>query len=139
MKHVVRCAAVLLMIIVSYASPSAGDKADGANISCEQALALIKAHEGDTNFVIIDFRPKEKYEKSHLENATYYDVFSDGVDGWLDSLDKNKTYLIYCTIGHRSGIALAKMRDKGFENVYHMNEGLRLWQARGYKTLGNKD
>ena len=50
-------------------------------------------------------------------------------------LDKNKIYLIYCTVGHRTGIAIEKMRAMGFWEVYHMYEGIRVWTEQGYKTL----
>jgi rhodanese-related sulfurtransferase len=135
MKNAILCAVVFLCAVFSYAVPKAEEPADTANVTCEQAFELIKAHEGDTNFVIIDFRPVEKYKNAYLENAIFYDVFSDSVDVWLETLDKNKIYLIYCTVGHRSGIALEKMRAMGFGEVYHMYEGIRVWKVQGYKTL----
>lgn len=139
MRKAITCVFVSVITILSYTGPRADKSADKANISCKEAFDLIQAHEGDTNFVIIDFRPKEKYDKAYLENAIYYDVFSDSVDVWLETLDKDKTYLIYCTIGHRTGIALEKMRGLGFQYVFHMYEGVRVWKEQGYPTLSNKD
>jgi len=54
------------------------------------------------------------FSKEHIEGAIYHDVFAADIDEWLQSLDKTKTYLIYCTIGHRSGIAFNKMKEMGF-------------------------
>jgi rhodanese-related sulfurtransferase len=96
---------------------------------------LIEKHKADTNFVIIDFRPKEKFDKAHIENAVFFDVFEDEVDGWLNGLDKNKSYLIYCTMGYRSGKGLDKMKLMAFKNVFHMYQGIKQWQEEGYKTL----
>lgn len=105
------------------------------DISCKQAWDLIQKHKADSNFVIIDFRPKVKYDYAHIEGAIYYDVFLPDVDEWIQSQDTSKTYLIYCTIGHRSRIGLKKMKDLNFQNLYHLHEGLRKWQEEGFEAV----
>jgi rhodanese-related sulfurtransferase len=75
------------------------------------------------------------FVKSHIRGAICHDVFLTDINGWLKALDKKKVYLIYCTIGHRSGIASAKMKDMGFVNVLHVHEGLRQWISLGYETV----
>jgi rhodanese-related sulfurtransferase len=75
------------------------------------------------------------YSESHIEGALFHDVFSADINKWLQSLDKSKIYLIYCNIGKRSGIALAKMEEMDFKNIYHMNQGLIQWKKLGYKTV----
>ena len=139
MKKAIACSALLIVTLCLYAAPRAEESADTALVTCAEAFELIQAHEGDTNFVIIDFRPVEKYKNAYMENAVFFDVFSDSVDAWLESLDKNKIYLIYCTVGHRTGIAFEKMRAMGFWEVYHMYEGISVWKAQGYKTLSLED
>jgi rhodanese-related sulfurtransferase len=113
-------------------------KIGAEDITCEEARELIGKHEGDPGFVILDLRPVEKFKKAHLENAVYRDVFAADFDEWMMELDRNKTYLLYCTIGKRSRVALDKMKAAGFQNVYHMYEGVRVWEAKGYKTLADK-
>jgi rhodanese-related sulfurtransferase len=139
MKHAITCAVVFLSTVLSYATPKAEEPADTALVTCAEAFEMIQAHEGDTNFVIIDFRPKEKYKNAYMENAVFYDVFSDSVDAWLETLDKNKIYVIYCTSGKRTKIALEKMQMMGFWEVYHMHEGIRVWKEQGFKTLSLED
>jgi rhodanese-related sulfurtransferase len=139
MKKSLALALVCSCAVLPLTSLSADEGSEKEDISCEQALELIQAHLGDSSFVIVDFRPIEKYKNAYLENAVFYDVFLDDIDEWLDTLDKDKTYLIYCTIGHRSGIALEKMKVMGFKNVYHMYEGVRKWKELGYETLSIED
>jgi len=105
------------------------------NISCEQAREIIQDRRQDPNFIILDFRTKEMFDEAHIEGAVVHDVFSPDIDTWLQSLDKNRVYLIHCTLGHRSGIALGKMKDRGFVNILHMNEGLSRWKQLGYETV----
>lgn len=105
------------------------------NISCQKARDIIQEHQRDPSFVILDFRTKEMFDQSHIRGAIYHDVFLKDIDDWLKPLDKAKTYLIYCTAGHRSGIALAKMKDMGFVKILHMNEGISLWKQLGYETV----
>ncbi len=105
------------------------------NVSCQQARDLIRGHQGDSNFVILDFRTKEMFDQAHIEGAIVHDAFSPDIDTWLESLDKNKVYLIYCTLGHRSGIALDKMKGMKFKNILHMHEGLAQWKKLGYETV----
>ena len=106
---------------------SCTEKTNKEDLSSQQAYDLIQSHKNDSSFVIIDFRPVEKFNTAHIENAIYYDVFSDSVDIWLNTLNKGNTYLIYCTIGHRSGIAFEKIREnavhfypaaEAFENLF---------------------
>jgi rhodanese-related sulfurtransferase len=139
MKIMLTCTAVFLVAILSYAGPRSQEGADPANVTCKQAAELISQHKDDKDFVIIDFRPKEMFEQAYLENSFYYDYFSDGVDALLNALDKDKTYLVYCNVGKRSGMALKKMRAMGFEKVYHMYEGIPAWKSKGYKTLSKTE
>ena len=109
------------------------------NISCEQAREVIQDRRRDPNFIILDFRTKEMFDQAHIEGAVVHDVFSPDIDMWLASLDKKKVYLIYCTLGHRSGIALAKMKDMGFANILHMYEGITRWKELGYETVSGNE
>ena len=105
------------------------------DLSCIETHELIQLHIDDPNFVIIDFRPEEKYNKIHLENAIYVDVLSDTIDNYLENLNKEKTYLIYCTIGRRSSVALKKMKKLKFKNVYHLYEGIKEWDEQGFDVI----
>ena len=38
----------------------------------------------------------------------------------IDELDKNKTYLVYCKVGGRSGMAMDLMGELGFQKIYNI-------------------
>lgn len=41
---------------------------------------------------------------------------------------KNKTLLVYCKSGARSGLACKELGKQGFEKVYSLNGGILAWQ-----------
>lgn len=128
---------MLISIAVIFSSFPAKSQEEGfEDITCEQAKTLIEKNEKNNEFVILDTRPKEMFNKGHLKYAIYYDVYAEGFGTWLDSLDKNKTYLVYCNAGIRSREACTIMHDKGFKTLYHMYEGIITWSGeKGYETI----
>ncbi len=94
---------------------------------------LIQINENNPDFVIIDVRTAAEYSSGHIEGAINLDfrggqTFRDD----LDALDKNKTYLIYCRSGNRSGQTLPIMEDLGFMKVYNLSGGINRWTSDGY-------
>jgi phage shock protein E len=84
-----------------------------------------------TGVVLIDVRTPDEYASGFIAGAANMDFLSGGFAGSLDSLDKSKTYLLYCAAGARSDKAAAMMREKGFENVKTLKGGLNAWSEEG--------
>lgn len=71
--------------------------------------------------VIIDVRTQGEYDAGHLVDADFqFDFRSGEFESKLDSLDKSKTYYLYCRSGNRSGQSAKIMKDRGFENVHNI-------------------
>lgn len=104
-------------------------------LTCREAFEIIQLHINDPDFVIVDLRPEKMYNDEHIQGAVFFDVFSGQFNDWVNSLNKNKTYLLYCTIGKRSRIGFDKMKSMGFKHLYHMYEGINAWASQGYKTV----
>ncbi len=81
--------------------------------------------------VLIDVRTASEYRSGHIQGARHLDVTSGDFAKGVGSLAKGKTYLLYCRSGHRSGLALSKMKAKGFTEVRHLAGGISAWQAAG--------
>lgn len=83
--------------------------------------------------VIIDVRTRDEYQRGHLKKTDYnYDVTSGKFEQQLKSLDKNKTYYLYCRSGARSGQAAKMMKENGFEKVFNVG-GLQSLLAAGFE------
>ena len=78
--------------------------------------------------------PKE-LAGGYIENVLNIDFYSETFRDELDKLDKDKTYLIYCRSGNRSGKALDIMAELNFREAYNMLGGIIEWNAEGLPTV----
>ncbi len=99
------------------------------NITPQEAFALIQDNQDNPDFVIIDVRTPEEFAEERIENAINLDFRSETFQDELNTLDKNKTYLIYCRSGGRSGSALDMMAELDFREVYKISGGIYAWKA----------
>ena len=99
------------------------------NINTRKAYELIDERDGDSDFVILDVRTPEEFAEGYVENAVNIDFYEDVFPDELDGLDRDKTYLIYCRSGSRSGKTFKMMENLGFKDVYNMKGGIESWRA----------
>ena len=102
------------------------------DISVKEAYDLIGKNKDNQGFIIIDVRTPQEFANEHIEDALNLDYYSEKFRDELNKLDKEKTYLIYCRSGNRSGKALSMMKELGFREVYNMLGGIIQWKAEGY-------
>ncbi len=101
------------------------------DITPQEAFTLIQNNQNNPDFVIIDVRTQEEFSSEHIENAVNIDYYSETFRDELNKLDKNKTYLVYCRSGRRSGNALNIMAELDFKEVYNILNGINGWKAEG--------
>ncbi len=105
------------------------------DITPQQALTLILENQDNPHFVIVDVRTPEEFAEEHIEDAINLDFRSETFQDELNTLDKNKTYLIYCPSGIRSGSALDMMAELDFREVYKISGGIYAWKAEELPTI----
>ena len=96
---------------------------------------VIEENAENPDFVILDVRRPEEFNTEHIEDAINVDFYSESFREHLDSLDKEKTYLIYCRTANRTGQTVPIMQELGFTQVYHMLGGITDWKAQGFETM----
>ncbi len=104
------------------------------DITAQEAFILMQNNQYNPDFVIIDVRTPEEFAEGHVEKAINIDYYSETFRDELNNLDKNKTYLVYCRSGNRSGNALNIMAELNFREVYNMSGGIIAWNAEGLPT-----
>jgi rhodanese-related sulfurtransferase len=80
--------------------------------------------------VVLDVRTAEEFRSGHLKDALNADFYqTENFSRYLDSLDKTKTYFVYCRTGKRSAAAMNLMVQKGFSSVINLAGGITAWQS----------
>jgi rhodanese-related sulfurtransferase len=90
----------------------------------------------ETGAITLDVRTPGEFNEGHIEGALLVDFQSGNFVNEIASLDKSKTYAVYCRSGNRSGQAVKVMSEAGFTNIYNLNGGVIDWANAG-KTLVN--
>ncbi len=97
------------------------------DISPFETYELIKKHENDPDFVVLDVRTENEFKNSRIPDSVLIDFFSDSFKGILDCMDRKKTYVVFCTVGGRSKLVMNLMEKMGFKKVYNVVGGEERW------------
>ena len=86
--------------------------------------------------VILDTRSKKEYDVSHLDNARYinYDNFNLSE---VSDIPKDKTIVVYCSVGYRSEKVGEKLLKAGYKNVHNLYGGIFQWVNEGRSVVNN--
>lgn len=79
------------------------------------------------NTVILDVRTAGEFAGGKIRGARNLDIMSPSFYSQVKNLTKDKTYLVYCRSGNRSGQACEIMADLGFENLKNLAGGIMRW------------
>ncbi|ABL77729.1 tRNA uracil 4-sulfurtransferase ThiI [Thermofilum pendens] len=83
--------------------------------------------------IIVDVRPKEKYEEGHIPGSLHIE-FTE-LPLFLERLDKSKTYVFVCDEGGLSREAAYMLRKAGF-NAWSLKGGLRRFSRLARESSG---
>lgn len=94
-----------------------------ALVTAAEAGSLIRAHETDPAFTVIDVRTLSEFHTGHIIGAVHIDCFGPTFEALLALLPRDRTYLVNCQGGSRSSDVVATMQALGFEAVYDLDGG----------------
>lgn len=114
---------------------ASADKAVVQAISPYQFKALLDRHQANPHIVLLDVRTAGEFNNGHIQGAVLMDYYSRDFLNRLKALDRDKTYLIYCRSGNRSGKSLAIFDRLGFRRAYHMATGINGWSREKYPLV----
>ena len=106
------------------------------HVTVTEAQSLVAAH---PEIVVLDVRTGREFNGGHLEGAVNMNYFSLNIGKNVDQLDKDKTYLLYCRSGNRSGKAAPALKKAGIESVIHMDGGTKAWSQAGLPLVKDED
>jgi rhodanese-related sulfurtransferase len=78
--------------------------------------------------VLLDVRTPEEFQEGRIPHAINIDVTDGSFPKRVASLDKSKTYFVYCRSGGRSLQACSIMKGLGF-TVINLTGGIMSWSG----------
>jgi rhodanese-related sulfurtransferase len=96
-----------------------------SNISAAQFADLREKE----NHVVIDVRSPQELAEGSVPDHIMINLFDPNFRIEISKLDRDKTYLVYCRSGGRSGQACALMNQLGFLSVYNLAGGIGAWNS----------
>jgi len=100
------------------------------SISAEQ----VKTRMGDT---IVDVRKPGEWSASHLKQATFVPLADFPQN--LNTLDKDRSYVVHCAGGYRSMTAISIMLRYGFKHLTNVYGGFGALAGAGFETVSEKE
>ena len=119
------CAVALLALVMFAALP-----ATAKDITVQDAAQLLQ--NPPQGLIIVDVRTPAEFREGHLPGAVNIDYFGGPFEAQIAHLPKDAPVLLYCRTGKRSSSAHESMKKAGIGNILHMNEGILIWQQRGF-------
>ena len=120
---------MMLSLFVALALVGAAYAAGSASYVDLEPIKAKELIDKTPDIVILDVSPN--YAKGHLPGAVSRPVGDGSLDKAIPSLDKSKTYLIYCHGEAPSRLGAQKLADAGFTKVYRLAGEYKAWVAAG--------
>ncbi len=122
---------ILLAFVVLSTSFFAQNKTVIENVNAATFKKYIDEKKGE----LIDLRTSDEIKnKGAIKGAKQVDFLAKNSEEEITKLDHNKTYLIYCAGGGRSGDCAALMQKQGFSHVINLEKGIEAWKKEGFET-----
>lgn len=80
---------------------------------------------------VVDVRTPEEVAEGHLAGALNINFLGENFSQKIETLNKNKPYLLYCRSGSRTRRAADQMQKAGFKKVYMLEGGITAWNEAG--------
>lgn len=92
--------------------------------------------------MIIDVRESEELEKEGRIAGSVHaprgmiEFYADPLLPYhLKAFDPSKRLILHCASGNRSALAVQTLKRMGYENVAHMEGGLKAWKEAGMPVI----
>jgi rhodanese-related sulfurtransferase len=106
-------------------APGAGQAAPAA-VNLAQ---LPNALRDNPDVVLIDVREQEEYDAGHIPGVKLIPLGQ--LQQRLAEIPTDKTVVVTCRSGNRSGQGAVLLRQSGFSRVHNMDGGILAWEAAG--------
>lgn len=112
------------------AAPAEAAKDGVKHVDAAGAKKLLDeaAAKKESTVVVLDVRTPDEFKEGHIAGAVNVDFNDDKFSAAVAKLDKDKTYVVHCQGGGRSGRSLETFKKLGFKNIVHLDGGFAGWR-----------
>ena len=111
------------------AAPAEAQTIDGATLPAVIDVQTAAALQERDDVLLIDVREQWEYDEGHIPGITHIPM--NEIPNRLSEIPTDKTVVLTCRSGNRSGQVTDFLQQQGFENVHNMNGGIVAWQGAG--------
>jgi rhodanese-related sulfurtransferase len=79
---------------------------------------------------LLDVREQWEYDEGHIPGINLLPM--DEVPENLDQIPTDKSVIVTCRTGNRSGQVANYLRQQGFDNIHNMQGGIVAWEQAGF-------
>lgn len=119
---------------ITYAQDTASTADDAVIVEHVNPSEAAKLIEENPDYIVLDVRTPIEFKHSNIENAVNINYYSFSFKKQIAKLDKDKTYIVHCQTGVRSGKTMPIMLRAGFKNLIHMDGGMKGWKQAKLPT-----
>lgn len=112
-------------------------KAQIENLTPQQVKQELEAG----NVVLVDIRDnEERVQNGKIAGAVHASrgMLEFHADPSLPyhkaEFDRNKRLILHCASGGRSALAVRSLQQMGYENIAHLDGGIKAWKEAGFPT-----
>ena len=107
-----------------------GDSQESLSLADIVDVHQVEAIRARDDVVLIDVREQWEDDEAHIPGVTLIPLQT--VPNNLQEIPTDKTVILTCRSGNRSGKATDFLRQQGYTNVHNMAGGILAWQQAGY-------
>lgn len=120
---------ILLAACGSQPTATATPEIDLASLPAAVDVKTVNAIMGRPDVYLLDVREPDEYAAGHIPGITLIPMGE--VPDRLSEIPTDKTVVVTCRSGNRSGQIADYLRGLGYDNVHNMEGGILAWQEAG--------
>lgn len=114
------------------APPVQGPAVELSQLPDEIDVTTAATLQQNADVLMLDVREDWEYAEGHIPAITHIPM--DQIPGRLSEIPKDRTVIVTCRSGNRSGQVTEFLRQNGYDQVHNMQGGIQAWQQAGFEV-----